>query len=153
MEFTLVFHSIIRWAILLFGAWTVMNAISGLVSKRPYSTNDNRSSLLFMIFCDLQLLLGIILLFSNGWLDKISSSMGSVMKSTYDRFFIVEHGFMMILAWILVHIGRSSVKKAAIEIKHKKMLIFFGIALLLIVVSIPWPNKEMVARPMFRWFY
>jgi len=79
--------------------------------------------------------------------------MGPLMKNNYDRFFVVEHAFMMIIAWILVHIGRSAVKKAATDrAKHKKMLIFYGIALLLILISIPWPFRVEVARPLFRWF-
>jgi hypothetical protein len=102
-----------------------------------------------MIFCDLQLLLGIILLYSNGWFAKMKT-MGEVMKNSYDRFFIVEHGFIMILAWILVHVGRTAVKKAAPESKHKKTLLFFGIAILLILISIPWSFKGgAIARPDF----
>jgi len=152
MEFTLVFHSIIRWAILLFGAWTVINAFTGLASKRPYSANDNRSNLFFMIFCDVQLILGLILLFSNTWIDKIKSGMGPLMKDPTNRFFVVEHGMMMMIAWVLVHIGRSAVKKTTPEKKHKKMLLFFGLAFLIIIISIPWPNRAEVARPLMRWF-
>lgn len=153
MQAILVFHNLIRWAILLFGAWTLINAITGLTGKRAYSAADNKSNLFFMISCDIQLLLGLILFFYNSWFDKIKTmGMGAVMKDATSRFFIAEHGFMMILAWILVHIGRTAVKKASEEKKHKKMLIFFGIALLLILISIPWPNKGEVARPFFRWF-
>lgn len=148
----LVIHNILRWAILLFGVWTLINAITGIMSKRTFSGNDNRSSLFFMILCDIQLLMGLSLFFSNSWFDKMKAGMGEVMKNSYDRFFIVEHGFMMILAWILVHVGRTAVKRAAPEKKHKKMLLFFGIAILLIIISIPWPNKAEVARPWMRWF-
>ena len=60
---------------------------------------------------------------------------------------------MMLIAWILVHIGRSSVKKATTDAaKHKRMLAFFGIALLLILASIPWPFRDVIAKPWFRWF-
>ena len=153
MQSILVFHNLLRWAIVGFGAWTLFNAISGIIAKRPYSGADNKSNLLLMISCDLQLLLGLILFFSNSWFEKIKiNGMGAVMKNAADRFFIAEHGFMMIIAWILVHIGRSAVKKSDENKKHKKMLIFFGIALLLIFISIPWPNKGEVARPLFRWF-
>ncbi len=152
MNVILVLHSIIRWAVLLSGIWVVINAVSGITSKRVYSSLDDRSNLFFMIFCDIQLLIGLILIFTNGWFVKIKSGMGELMKDPYNRFFVVEHGMMMIVALILVHIGRSKVKKASPESKHKKMLLFFGVAILLIVISIPWPNKAVVGRPMISWF-
>jgi len=58
----------------------------------------------------------------------------------------------MIIAWILVHVGRVLVKKAfTSKAKYKKSLIFFGIALLLILIATPWPFRDAVARPWFRW--
>jgi bacteriorhodopsin len=152
MQAVLVFHNIIRWAVLLFGVWTLLNALTGVFSKRPFNAGDNRSNLLFMISCDIQLLLGLILYFSNSWFDRLKD-MGNTMKAPYSRFFAVEHMSMMIIAWLLVHIGRASVKRADTDArKHKKMLIFFGLAILLILASIPWPFREQIAKPMFRWF-
>ncbi|RYG40693.1 MAG: hypothetical protein EOO01_26770 [Chitinophagaceae bacterium] len=104
-----------------------------------------------MICCDIQLLIGIILVVANGWWDKLKGGMGEVMKDPYNRFFTVEHALMMIIAWIMVHVGRSAVKKATLDsAKHRKVLIFSGIALLLILISIPWPFRELVGRPWFR---
>jgi len=153
MQTILVLHNILRWAILLFGVWTVLNALTGVMSKRAFTANDNRSNLFFMIFCDIQLLLGLVLYFSNSWFDKLKTGMGPVMKNPVDRFFTVEHTSMMILAWILVHVGRTSVKRAGTDAaKHKKMLIFFGLALLLILAAIPWPFRAEIARPFLRGF-
>ena len=153
MQTILVIHSILRWAVLLFGAWTLLNALTGVMSKRIYNAGDNRSNLFFMISCDIQLLIGLILFFSNAWFDKVKAGMGDVMKNPVDRFFTVEHAGMMILAWILVHVGRSSVKRAANDAaKHKKMLIFFGLAFLIIIASIPWPFRAEIARPWLRMF-
>ena len=105
-----------------------------------------------MISCDIQLVLGLILYFSNGWFDKLKNF--SQMKSVAgDRFFAMEHVSMMLLAWILVHVGRVAVKKAdADAAKHKRMLIFFGLAFVLILSAIPWPFREVLQRPMMRWF-
>jgi putative Ca2+/H+ antiporter (TMEM165/GDT1 family) len=154
MQTVLILHNILRWGVLIFGLWALIGAISGVASKRSYSASDNRSSLLFMIFCDIQLLFGLLLFFLNSWLDKIKTNgMGATMKNAYDRFFTVEHAGMMLLALIFVHIGRASVKRAQPPaVKHKKTLIFFGIALLIIFISIPWPFRNEIARPLFRWF-
>ena len=152
MQSILILHNLLRWAILFFGCWAFFNGIKGSINKSAFSSADKKSGLFFMIFCDLQLLFGLILFIKNGWFDKMKTSMGEAMKNPVDRFFIAEHAMMMVLAWILVHIGYSAVKKAAPEKKHKKMIVFFGIALLLILISIPWEFKSVVARPNFRWF-
>ncbi len=149
----LVLHNLLRWAVLLFGLLTVINAFTGYTKKRAFTVSDNKSNLFFMISCDLQLLLGLILYFNNGWFTRLKD-IGNNMKEPYTRFFTMEHMSMMLLAWILVHIGRAAVKKAATdEAKHKKMLLFFGIAFLLIIISIPWPFRTALGHhPWFRWF-
>lgn len=153
MQLVLDLHNIMRWAILLFGVWTVLNGLIGVMSKRKFTAKDSRINLFFMIGCDIQLLIGLILYFSNGWWDKMKGGMGEVMKNSYDRFFTVEHSLMMIVAWILVHIGRSAVNRAGTDAaKHKKMLLFAGLALLLILAAIPWPFRTEIARPLFRGF-
>ena len=152
MQIVLILHSLFRWAVLLFGFWTLLNAITGFFGKRTYTAGDNRSNLLFMVSCDIQLLIGLILYFTNGWFDRLKD-LGNNMKDPANRFFTMEHMSLLIVAWVLVHIGRSAVKRADTDAaKHKKMLIFFGIALLLILVSIPWPFRQAIERPFFRWF-
>lgn len=153
MTIVLSIHNLFRWAILIFAVWTVMNALTGMMNKRPYSATDNRSNLFFMICCDIQLLLGLVLYFSNPWFDKLKSGMAAVMKVPVDRFFTVEHSLMMIIAWILVHVGRSSVKRADSDtLKHKRSLIYFGLALVLILAAIPWSFRPEIGRPLFRMF-
>lgn len=153
MDTILVLHNLFRWLILLFGLWSVLNAITGLTVRRVYSIKDNRSNLLFMIFFDIQLLLGLILYFVNPWFKQLTTNTKEVMKDPVLRFFSVEHTLMMIVALILVHIGRSAVKRAETDRqKHKKALIYFGIALLLILIAIPWPFEANFGREWYRSF-
>ena len=152
METVRILHNLIRWAVLFFGVWTLFSAISGVVAKRIYTSSDNRSSFFFTLSCDIQLLLGLILYFANSWFDRLKD-LGNNMKDPYNRFFSLEHALLMIIAWILVHVGRVSVKKALTPAaKHKRAMLFFGLAILLILVSIPWPFRETIARPLYRWF-
>jgi len=133
----------------LFGLLTLISSLSGLSGKRNYTSGDNKVNLFFMISCDIQLLIGLTLYFGRGWFDSLKL-VG--MGNPTTRFFTMEHGLMMIIAWILVHIGRVAVKKASMtSTKFKKSLIYFGLALLLILVSIPWPFRE-IARPLLTWF-
>ena len=150
MQVVLVLHNLIRWAVLLFGVWTFFNSLAGVVGKRIYTRSEDRTSFLFTLSCDIQLLLGLALYFSNQWFERLKNLN---MKDTYNRFFSLEHASMMIIAWILVHAGRVAVKKSATpQGKHKKALIFFGLAILLILAAIPWPFRETVMRPLYRWF-
>ena len=152
MQLVLVLHNLIRWAVLLFGLWTLFSALSGVISKRNYTTADSRSNFLFMLSCDIQLLLGLILYFANSWFDRLKD-LGNNMKDANNRFFTLEHALLMIIAWILVHVGRASVKKAITPpAKFKRSLIFFGLVILIILAAIPWPFREAIARPLYRWF-
>lgn len=148
----LVLHNIIRWAVMLFGLFTVLNAFTGIVKKRIFTESDNKSNLLFMISCDIQLLLGLVLYFGGPWFSNLKN-FSQIKSDAALRFFSMEHAAMMLLAWILVHLGRVAVKKADTDAgKHKRMLIFFGLAFILILAAIPWPFREAIQRPMMRWF-
>ncbi len=66
--------------------------------------------------------------------------MGDAMKNSNLRFFTVEHWLLMIVALVVAHIGRSRAKKAADDKgKFKQAAIFFTIAMVLILLAIPWP--------------
>ena len=154
MNYTLIIHNILRWAVLLFGLWTLINALTGIFAKRNYGANDNRANLFFMISCDIQLLLGLVLYFGKPWFDLLKNDTSIVMKTATLRFFALEHALMMIIAWLLVHIGRSMVKRAGADAKkHKLSLIYFGIAIVIILVMIPWPFRMAgIARQLFPQF-
>ena len=154
MNYSLVIHNILRWAVLLFGVWAVVAALAAVISKRVYTSGDNKTSLFFMISCDVQLLIGLILYFTGMWFEKVKSDMGAVMKDPAERYFAVEHALMMIIAWLLVHVGRSMVKRANTDTKkHKLTLIYFGIALIIILAMIPWPFRQPgIARQLFPQF-
>ncbi len=154
MNIILALHNILRWAILLFGLWALLNALTGVFTKRNYTATDNRINLFFMISCDMQLLIGLILYFGNSWFNLLKNNAGEVMKNSAERFFTVEHSLMMIIAWLLVHVGRSMVKRIDIDAqKHKRSLIYFGIAIALILLMIPWSFKPAgIARGLMPHF-
>lgn len=152
MQIILVLHNLLRWAVLLFGLWAIFSAMYGIANKKNYTAADNKRSFFFMLSCDIQLIIGLILYYTNGWLDKLKD-LGNNMKDANNRFFTMEHGVLMIIAIILIHAGRVSVKKATTPTaKHKRTLLFFGLAMVLILAAIPWPFREAIARPLLRWF-
>lgn len=151
MEALLILHNFMRWFVLLFGVLTVVRSIGGLSSKKDFKPADGRSNLFFMIGMDVQLLIGLGLYYAGDWYQKLEH-LGQYMQDPYNRFFTMEHGFTMLIAWVLVHVGRATVKKSGTSAaKFKKSLIFFGIALLLILIAMPWPFREVIGRPWLRW--
>ncbi len=152
MQILLVLHSLLRWFVILFGIWTIINAIVGIASKKEFRPADSRSNFFFMLSMDIQLLIGLGLYFSGMWFQSLKH-LHEIAGDTTLRFFTIEHESMMIIAWILVHAGRVVVKRATTSSsKFNKSFLFFGITLLLILIATPWPFREAVSRPWFRWF-
>lgn len=144
-------HSILRWAIVLAGLWAVIRAFKGVSGKTPFTAADNKAGLFFMIFCDIQLLVGLLLFFVFSEKAKTGlANMGAAMKDSQLRFFTVEHTLMAVIAIALVHIGKSKVKKATSDAqKHKLALIFYGIAFILILALIPWPFRQALGAAWY----
>src|SRR5688572_30231338 len=146
-------HSVLRWLVLLAGLLAIARAISGVNTRRPWTPDDDKAGLWFTIGLDVQMLIGLILYAA---LSPVTASafvdMAAAMKAAPVRFFLVEHPVGMIVGIALAHIGRTRIKKAPdSESRHKKALIFFGLSLLVLLLSIPWPIGPG-ARPLLRGF-
>jgi len=145
----LVSHNVLRWAVILFGLYAITKAVRGLIFKQDYSPNHNLSATLFVASVHLQIVLGLLLYVARGWASKLGN-MGDVMGNATSRFWTVEHAFTMIIAAVLIQIGRSKSKKATdIAKKHKLAAIFFTIGFILILLMIPWPFRGEVAKPLW----
>jgi hypothetical protein len=145
-------HNIIRWVVLILGIVLVVRSFLGWFKKWDYQERDKKITPIFAGVYDLQILLGIILFFTKGWGGVLMNAPAEVMKTAALRFFAVEHWTLMIVAAVLIHIGSAQVKKATESIKkYRRATIWFTIALLLTLASIPWPGMS-AARPLFRFF-
>ncbi|MCB9251228.1 MAG: hypothetical protein H6605_02070 [Flavobacteriales bacterium] len=141
-------HNALRWAILISGFIAVYRAYSGFSGKKNWTNADQKAGLWFLLFCHLQLLVGLMLYFYMGYQNQLAN-MGETMKNHVLRYWSVEHLFGMLIAIALVQIGRIKTKKANPDhAKHKKALIWFGLGLILILINIPWPWGA-IPRPIF----
>ncbi len=142
-------HSSLRYVLLIVIIAAIIKGFDGWLNKKEFTGTDNKLGLFTLIFAHTQLLVGLILYFISPIVQSALSDMGGAMKDTTLRFWAVEHISLMIIAIVLITIGRVSSKKAATAVqKHKKAAIFFLIGLILILISIPWPFSR-VARPWF----
>jgi len=141
-------HNILRWGVLLAGFWAIYLAYTGMSKKRAWESKDNKAGMWFVLFCHVQLVIGLILYFIMGK-QSIFSNMAEGMKDSYLRYWGMEHFLGMVIAIAIVQFGRIASKKAGNDLlKHKKALIWYGIGMILIFVNIPWPWKA-VARGLF----
>lgn len=140
-------HSVLRYFILLFALIVVVQSLMGMLGNKKFKPVNKQSALVLLIFCDLQLLLGFFLYYSKGIANMFGG--GDVMKDPVKRFWAVEHGFGMIVAIVLVHIGYSATKRLMDDDrKFKKLFWCVFIALVIIAVTIPWEwRMPGIARP------
>ena len=67
------------------------------------------------------------------------NNIGAAMKDSTLRLYTIEHPLIMILAIVLITIAYSRSKKdISSHLKHKIKSIYFGLALILILIRIPW---------------
>lgn len=143
-------HSFIRWVILILELVVIFRSYGGMVRGRAFTAGDRKAGLFLMIAAHTQLLVGLYLYFAGPWgfANIQNLGFGAVMKDHVARFYAVEHIFGMLVAIVLITIGRGVSKKAIPDAaKHKRGFWLFLVALIIILATIPWPFREGIARP------
>jgi hypothetical protein len=147
----LIAHNWLRWIALFAVLFAFLRAMSGAFGVRPFDALDRKASLIATIVMDVQFTLGLLLYIV--WSPVVKTAMqdmGAAMKNPELRYFAVEHITVMVLALAFVHIGKVMAKKATAHAsKHRRAALWYGLALLLMLVRTPWPMTS-VARPWFR---
>ena len=133
-------HSYWAYLTLLILVVSTFNALIKFFGNKEFGAFDFRVSLFTLIVSHIQLILGIVLFFSAGYISIISSSgMGDVMKNADLRSNIIEHPLTMIIAVTLITIGYSKhKKKLTSKPKFKLLAIFYTLALVFVLAKIPW---------------
>jgi hypothetical protein len=148
---TLLVHSWLRWAVILLAVLALIRAFAAMRSGR-WTPADERAAKLFTIAFDVQFLAGLLLLFALSPLTRAAmQQMDATMRTPLLRYWVVEHPVGMLAALALAHVGRARVRRAPEAKKGRTALIFFAIALILMLGITPWPNT-IGARHLFRFF-
>jgi hypothetical protein len=145
-------HSILRWVILILLVVAILRHLSGMIGRKPYTNGDRRVDLFLMISAHIQLLVGLYQWIAGplGIRNILNVGMGEVMKNAAFRFWGVEHFVGMLIAIILITIGRGVGKKNISDRKkHSTAFWLFFVALLIILATVPWPSREGIGRPLF----
>ena len=130
-------HSYWAYLVVLVLVAAVLNSLMGMVNKKSFESKDLRLSLFTLIFSHIQLLIGFVVYFTQGWHNNI----GSMMGDSTGRLLALEHPLTMVIAIVLITIGWSKHKKKdTATAKFKTIFTFYAIALFLVLLRIPWAN-------------
>lgn len=142
-------HSALRYVVLALLIITIAKAFIGWFGKKDYTTGENKLSLFTFISAHTQLLIGLILYGISPVVKAGMADMAASMKDPIMRFWTVEHALSMVVAIIIITLGRIMSKKGTTDAaKHRRIAIYYLLALILIFSAIPWPFSA-VARPWF----
>jgi len=127
-------HSILRWIILLLLLVCLLQAVSK-------STAVRKTSLWLLISAHLMFVVGLYQLIAGrfGIIKGLPEGI-ELMKDKFYRFFWIEHPILMLLAIILITVARGKAK----NLNYKSVTVLLIIALLAILVAVPWPFREIV---------
>ncbi len=133
-------HSGLRWIVLLALLIAIVNSFGKTKGGITYANKDKRKALFGLIFTHLQFVLGLVLYFVSPKVVFAASS----MKSDVMRFYLVEHLALMLVAVVLITVGYSRAKRTSLDgKKFKSILVYYLLGLLLILIAIPWPFRDL----------
>lgn len=144
-------HNAMRWVILLLIAVAILKAIAGLAYNKRFTNGDRKVGLLLMISAHITLLIGLYQWIAGPWGLKLirNAGMSAVMSNPIYRFWAVEHLTGMLVAIVLITIGRGVSKKNITDrLKHRRTFWFYLAALVIIIATVPWPSRVGIGRPL-----
>jgi len=129
-------HSGLRYIALLLLVVALVNAFTNFKSGK-YAKKDKMINLFAMVMLHIQLLIGLVLYFFG---EKVGFSEWIGNGTMPHRFFAFEHIFIMLIAIVFITLGRKKAEKHSMDsYKHKLILRYYGLGLVLIFIAIPWP--------------
>lgn len=148
-DYLLMLHNLFRWLVLFIAIYTLYTNFVGWKNAKTYTRRDKVMNSTFVGMLDLQLIIGLLLYFVFSPTTQLAfNDMKYAMHNPELRFYAVEHIAGMVIAIIVAHIGAAISKRSKSDThKFRKAFIFFGIAILLILLSLPF-TFHGGARPL-----
>lgn len=128
-------HHYLAFVTLILLAVATFNGFSGTSGEKMWEDKHRKTNIFALIATHTMLLLGIVL----AVMALSNVDMGAIMKSAEARKAYVEHPTVGIIAAVLVTIGNAKSKKEIVNgKKFKATMIFFGLALVLVLSRLPF---------------
>ncbi|MCF6366351.1 MAG: hypothetical protein L3J35_09125 [Bacteroidales bacterium] len=130
------FHVVFSIIFLLVAVGISGHSLFGWLYKKQYGSFEKKLRYTFLIFLYFDLILGIILYFFLQKPNEIITA-EQAMKYSSLRFWAIQHFSNMVFVVILSQIGSIFIKKTAKpNKKFKYSFLYFGVATLIILVSV-----------------
>jgi hypothetical protein len=149
----LALHSFTRWLVLSSLFFAIISGYRGWLFDKPYLKFDNMVRHTTATVAHIQLVLGIWLYLISPIVSYFLHNFGIAVHERAIRFFGMEHITMMLIGITVITIGSAKAKRKTTDReKFKTMAIWFTVALLIILSSVPWSFSPLISRPNFRPF-
>lgn len=126
-----IIHGVIPF---LFLIALLISIVRAALDKIPNTKKDIFLTIT-LIFAHIQLLIGLVLLIPMATVVDWSRVMGNEAS----RFLLIEHPLTMLIAVVLITLGKVKAKKIEDNAKANKTVFgYFAVALILIVLRTPW---------------
>jgi hypothetical protein len=146
----LLAHSWTRWIVLGGAVVLGSRAVVQLRSHSAWEGSDNYLMWVFNWAISFQVLFGLSLYLFLSPMVRAAYRMGAdAMHNPVLRFWMVEHPFAMLGAWLYYQIMYRRVRKTPADRKYRAMAIAFSGVVLCLCLGIPWPGL-IYGRPLVR---
>lgn len=147
----LFFHSVFRWLVLASLVVILFRSVQGYWLKLVFTKSDNTFRHLTATVAHIQLMLGILIYTQS---PIVRYFFAHPIDGFNDAvFFGLIHIGGMLLSITVLTVGSAKAKRRPTDrAKFKTMLIWFSVALLLLLIAIPWPFSPLANRPYLRTF-
>jgi hypothetical protein len=147
----LALHSACRWLVLLSLLYALFRAGRGYTAGRPFTPADNAVRHWTATLAHVQLLLGMALYVTS---PVVRANFAVLRQSGFAldaAFFSLLHPLLMLGAVVVITIGSALARRRApARAQFGTLLRWYGAALLLIFLFIPWPFSPLAGRALFR---
>lgn len=151
MYYFILLHSVLRWLILAALLWAIFKAVEGRLVNGPFQRSDRIVVSAASILSQIQLVLGFCLYL---WSPVVQAFWAERSLRWNDSlFFALVHFGLMAISIVLITIGSALAHREKDDLlKFKVVFKYYCVALLIILLAIPWPFSPLAQRPLIRGF-
>lgn len=152
-NFLLNIHSLLRWLVLLSILTCIIRGFYGWISGDKFKKSDKTLIFGMLISSYVQLFIGFILYMKSPLVAYFLKNFSTAVHQRDFRFFGMEHITAMSLSILLLSLASYKIIGGGEDSQRfKKMALWFGLAFLIIFLSVPWSFSPFTSRPDFRLF-